>query len=145
MTDPFDDLKKMWNETADEYIAWQKTKQTQSLDDLFQTVKKILSKGYEIIKYEDDIKSLTTGNKTAALAAQYKNLYEMYWFLSEVLLELLRRVISGTTKENNPVREFLDPRIKSMIVEQVRIEVAKELKKSKVKHDTKRKKKSLKN
>ena len=39
-------------------------------------------------------------------------------------------------KEKKPVREFLDPRIKSLIIEQVRIEVAKTLKKSKVKHET---------
>ncbi|MDE2026541.1 MAG: hypothetical protein KGJ07_08710 [Patescibacteria group bacterium] len=72
--------------------------------------------------------TLSSSTKTAALAAKYTNLYEIHSFLSEALVELLTRVSSEIKKK--PVRDFIDPRIKSMITEQVRIEVSKELQKS---------------
>lgn len=135
MNDPFDDLIKLWDATSDERIAWQKTRKTRSIDDLFDTLKQILSKEREIKTYEEAIKSLSSSTKTAALAAKYKNLYEIHSFLSDVLVELLTRVSSEIKKR--PASGFIDPRIKSMIAEQVRIEVSKELWKLKVKHDSK--------
>lgn len=141
MNDPFDDLIKLWDKTSDEHISWQKTRKIQSIDDLFQTLKNIISKENEIKKYEENIKSLSSSTKTAAIAAKYKNLYEIHSFLSEVLVELLTKVSYEIKKK--PVSDFIDPRIKLMITEQVRIEVSKELQRLKVKHDSKRTKKSL--
>lgn len=141
--DPFDDLMKLWDKTSDEHITWQKTRHVHSMDEMFVTLKKLLVQEQEIEKYDEIIKPLPPMDKAPSLAAKYKNLYQIQSFLSDVLLELFSRVISEMKKEKKPVRDFLDPRIKSMIAEQVRIEVAKKLQKPKVKHDTKRKKKSL--
>ena len=140
MINPFDELMKLWDKTSDEHIAWQKTRYAHSMDEMFVTLKKLLAKEEEIEKYAEIIKPLPPMDKAHSLAAKYKNLYQIQSFLSDILLELFSRVISEMKKEKKHVRDFLDPRIKSMITEQVRIEVAKELKK---KHDTKRKKKSL--
>ncbi len=140
MMDPFDELMKLWDKTSDEHITWQKTRHVHSMDEMFETLKKLLAKQEEIEKYAEIIKPLPAVDKAPALAAKYKNLYQIQSFLSDVLLELFSRVMSEM-KKKIPANDSLDPRIQFMITEQVRIEVAKKLQKPKVKHDTKRKKK----
>ena len=94
MTDPFDDLMKLWDKTSDEHIAWQKTRHAHSMDEMFVTLKKLLVKEEEIEKYSEIIKPLPPMDKAPSLAAKYKNLYQIQSFLSDVLLELFSRVIS---------------------------------------------------
>jgi hypothetical protein len=140
LTDPFDDLMKYWENLTQEHADWLKVKDKQSTENLFKTALKLLNQTNDFEKQVENLKPAYASGESTLIAAKFKNRYEIQRFLVSVLLELSYRLLSEI-KKTKPVKEKLDPKIKAMIVEQVQIQVEKELKK--VKHDTKRKKKSL--
>lgn len=140
MTDPFDDLMKYWDKLTHEHADWLKIKDKQSTEDLFKTILKLLNQSFEFEKQVEDLKPAYESGESTLIAAKFKNRYEIQRFLVATLLELSERLLAEI-KKTKPVKEKLDPKIKAMIIEQVQLQVVKELKK--VKHDTKRKKKSL--
>ena len=140
MNDPFDDLMKYWEKLTQEHADWLKIKDKQSTEDLFKTILKLLNQSFEFEKQVKDLKPTFELGEATLVAAKFKNRYEIQRFLVATLLELCERLFAEM-KKTRPVKEKLDPKIKAMILEQVQLQVAKELRKAK--HDTKRKKKSL--
>jgi len=140
LVDPFDDLMKYWDKLTQEHADWLKIKDKQSTEDLFKTILKLLNQSFEFEKQVENLKPAYESGESTLIAAKFKNRYEIQRFLVATLLELSERLLADM-KKSKPVKEKLDPKIKAMIIEQVQLQVAKELKK--VKHDTKRKKKSL--
>lgn len=144
MTDPFDDLMQKWDKTTNEHVEWQKIKDKLSIEELFRYAIKLLSQEDEFVKFTENLKPSYPSGESTLIAAKYKNLHAIERFLSSVLLELSMRLFNQLKNtKKKPVKDELDPKIKSLIIEQVQIQIAKELKKSKRKHDSKRAQKSL--
>ncbi len=144
MADPFDDLMKYWEKTTDEHVEWQKKRDTFSIGDLYSQVLRLANKSDEFEEHVKDIKPSYPDGESTLIAAKFKNRYEIYRFLTSVLMELNIRLASIVKERSKPVKkETIDPKIKNQIAKQVKIELVKALKKSKVKHDSKGTKKSL--
>ena len=126
---------KYWDNLTQEHADWLKIKDKQSTEDLFKTILKLLNQSFEFEKQVENLKPAYESGESTLIAAKFKNRYEIQRFLVSALLELSERLLSEI-KKTKPVKEKLDPKIKAMIIEQVQIQVAKELKKSKKKHDS---------
>ena len=132
MPDNFDDLMKYWEKTTDEHVAWQDKKDSLSIEDLFRLVVKLLGKVQEFEELVKDMKPAYESGESTLIAAKFKNRYEIYRYLSFVLLELCYRLFSILKTQKMPAKkELLDPTIKNLIEKQVRLEVSKAMRKSK--------------
>ncbi len=134
MTDPFDQLLKIWEQTTNDHVAYLDKAKTLSILEIHQYVVKIANQIIQFDELTKDLKASYPAGETTLLTAKYKNKYELYRFLASVLFDLCNSIIAGIDKIESK-KPRLDSDIKSEIAHQVRIQVAKALRK---KHDTKR-------
>ena len=133
MVNYFDELIKMWHDTTNDHVDWQKKAKTMSVEELFSYIQRL-------VKEEDGFDAKTVHMKdenpsfeASILAAKFKNRYEINRFLVSVLIELSFRLMKIMVEESKarkqkastvPKKSVLTKEMKREIADQVKLEVS---------------------
>jgi hypothetical protein len=139
MVNTFDHLMQIWQKITDEHLEYHNKSKTLSILEVHQHIVKVAGQIIEFDEFSKDLNADYPAGESTLLAAKFKNKYELYRYLSTVLFDLIHRLLNEIEKME-PKKPQLDSEIKAEIAHQVRLHVAKALRKT---NDAKRTKKSL--
>jgi len=134
MANHFDDLIRMWHNTTDDHVDWQKKAKTMSIGDLFSYVQRLVKEEDEFDVKTEHMKDENPSFDASILAAKFKNHYAINRFLVSVLVELSFRLMRIMIEESKarkqktsivPKKSVLTKEMKNAIADQVKLEVLK--------------------
>jgi hypothetical protein len=134
MANHFDELIKMWRNTTDDHIDWQKKSKTMSIENLFSYVQRLVKEEDEFEAKTEHIKEENPSFDASLLAAKFKNRYAINRFLVSVLVELSFRLMKIMVEESKarkqktstvPKKSVLTKEMKREIADQVKLEILK--------------------
>lgn len=134
MVNHFDELIKMWHDTTDVHVDWQKKAKTMSVGELFSYVQRLVKEEDGFGAKTEHMKDENPSFDASILAAKFKNRYAINRFLASVLIEFSFRLMKITVEESKARRQktptvskksVLTKEMKREIAEQVKLEILK--------------------
>ncbi len=134
MVNYFDELIKMWHDTTDDHVDWQKKAKIMSVGELFSYIQRLLKEEDGFDAKTGHMKDENPSFEATILAAKFKNRYEINRFLSSVLIEFSFRLMKMMVEESKarkqkastvPKKSVLTKEMKKEIADQIKLEVLK--------------------
>ena len=134
MANYFDELIKMWHDTTDDHVDWQKKTKTMSVGELFSYIQRLVKEEDGFGAKTEHMKDENPSFDASILAAKFKNRYAINRFLASVLIEFSTRLMKISVEESKarkqkvstvPKKSMLTKEMKREIADQVKLEVLK--------------------
>ncbi len=132
MANYFDELIKMWHDTTNDHVDWQKKAKTMSVGDLFSYVQRLVKEEDGFDTKTGHMKDENPSFDASILAAKFKNRYAINRFLASVLIEFSTRLMKIMVEDSKARKQktstiskktVLTKEMKREIADQVKLEV----------------------